>query len=201
MINKFGQNVDLGQPGQPAPAGQPTAPGGNPLLQMMMQMFGGGQQQQQQGSPLDFAALATNLGRSPLEQQHDSWVGAQGPSYLGNANNPFNNGFFGAKPGSQEFSGRTGAADNSIPLPQTPGASPAPFMPAPGGLPFPVPGLPQNPNPQQIDQGLAQNQSMYQPGGFASLLAPTPKKKKAAPASSGSSARRPGTFSFGASAF
>lgn len=143
---------------------------------------------QQGHSGFNIAELAKALNApSQLEQQHNDWVGAGSPSYLGNSHNPFNFGYFGATPGSQEFSGRTVATPQALAIPHQQNyaagavaASPAPYMPGHGPLPFSTPTLPPFPTQAQMDSHFAALRDMYAPGGFARLQqqqqqnAPTP---------------------------
>lgn len=141
---------------------------------------------QPSGGGFNIAELAKALNApSQLEQQHNDWVGAGSPSYLGNPHNPFNSGYFGAAPGSQEFSGRTVATPQALAIPHQQNyaagavaASPAPYMPGSGPLPFSTPTLPPFPTQAQMDSHFAALRDMYAPGGFARLQqqqnAPTP---------------------------
>lgn len=179
------------------------------LLKLLATMFGGQQQQQ----PMDIAALMTAMNQPTPQTRRGMGGGVidenNPQGHLGG--DPFSNGFFGARPGTPEFSGRTTPLDMSAAA-NAPGlgsqmpmfqagalaASPQPPMPQQNPGPLMLPPVPQDPDDSTMAQMLLQNQQMAQdPSGFWSQIggakAPTKKKK---PVAFGASAM-PG-FSFGA---
>lgn len=108
---------------------------------------------------------------SQLEQQHNDWVASGAPSYLGQKQSPFNNGYFGAAPGSNAFSGRTVATPQALAIPHAQDnvagavlASPAPVGTSQAG------NQTGNPIDYNAIAALRQQALNWDPNGYGNMI-------------------------------